>query len=271
MLLENKNTVVYGGGGAIGGAVARAFAREGAKVFLAGRTLASLDSVAGEIRAGGGWAETAAVDVLDEQAVEEHADAVVESAGSIDVSFNAISIRGDLQGTPLIDIALSDFALPISIGTTAHFLTARAAGQRMAERGSGVILTLSTPAPALSGRDRRFHKTGGLGPACAAIRELTKQLAGELGPRGVRAVCLMPDAIPEAWMDDIEDAVSRPGEEDSTGVDARSALAYMNNGTLLGRLPTLEEVANAAAFVASDYASAITGTVANLTCGSVVD
>jgi NAD(P)-dependent dehydrogenase (short-subunit alcohol dehydrogenase family) len=271
MLLENKNAVVYGGGGAIGGAVARAFAREGARVFLAGRTLASLDAVAGEIRARGGWAETAAVDALDEKAVEEHADAVVKSAGSVDVSFNAISIRGDLQGTALIDMTLSDFALPISIGTTAHFLTARAAGRRMAERGSGVILTLSTPAPALSGRDRRFHRTGGLGPACAAIRELTKQLAGELGPQGVRAVCLMPDAIPEAWLGDPQDGPTVPGEEDSTGADARRALAYMQDGTLLGRLPRLQEVANAAAFIASDRAGAMTGTVANLTCGSIVD
>jgi 3-oxoacyl-[acyl-carrier protein] reductase len=189
---------------------------------------------------------------------------VLESAGSIDVSFNAISIRGDLQGTPLIEMTVEDFALPITVGTTAHFLTARAAGRRMAERGSGVILTLSTPAPALSGRDRRwFHRTGGLGPACAAIVELTKQLAGELGPRGVRAVCLMPDAIPEAWLDDFED--EPPGE------DAGKALDYMNAGTLLGRLPRLEEVADAAAFMASDKAGATTGTVVNLTCGSVVD
>jgi 3-oxoacyl-[acyl-carrier protein] reductase len=263
LLLEGKNAVVYGGGGSIGGAVAHAFAREGARVFLAGRTPGPLDGVAGEISAAGGSAEAAVVDATDERSVEEHADAVLESAGSIDVSFNAISIRGDLQGTPLIEMTVEDFALPITVGTTAHFLTARAAGRRMAERGSGVILTLSTPAPALSGRDRRFHRTGGLGPACAALIELTKQLAGELGPRGVRAVCLMPDAIPEAWLDDFED--EPPGE------DAGKALDYMNAGTLLGRLPRLVEVADAAAFMASDKAGATTGTVVNLTCGSVVD
>jgi len=66
MLLENKNAVIYGGGGSIGGAVARAFAREGAKVFLAGRTLATIDAVAEEISASGGVAETAQVDALDE-------------------------------------------------------------------------------------------------------------------------------------------------------------------------------------------------------------
>ena len=192
MLLEGKNAVVYGGGGKIGSAVARAFAREGARVFLAGRTLALLDTVAGEISAGGGRVETALVDALDQASVEEHADAVIGAVGSIDVSFNAISIRGDLQGTPLIDVTVEDFGIPISTGNTAHFLIVRAAGRRMARRGSGVILTLSTPASALSGHDRRIHHTGVLGPACATILELTKQLAGELGTQGVRAVCLMP-------------------------------------------------------------------------------
>ena len=69
MLRETKNAVIYGAGGAIGGAVARAFAWEGAKVFLAGRTLAPVDAVAREISAAGGVAETARVDALDEQAV----------------------------------------------------------------------------------------------------------------------------------------------------------------------------------------------------------
>nr|WP_052762570.1 SDR family NAD(P)-dependent oxidoreductase [Jiangella alkaliphila] len=81
MLLENKNAVIYGAGGAIGGAVARAFAREGARVFLAGRTLASLEPVAEEIAAAGGTAETAQLDALDRERVDEHLDAVVATAG----------------------------------------------------------------------------------------------------------------------------------------------------------------------------------------------
>src|SRR5215213_4538036 len=125
MLLENKNAVIYGGGGAIGGAVARAFAREGARVFLAGRTLESLEEVAERIRSAGGVAETAQVDALDEQAVEKHIGEVVEQAGSIDVSFNAISIR-DVQLTPLVEMSREDFASPIMTGTTSHLLTARA-------------------------------------------------------------------------------------------------------------------------------------------------
>lgn len=267
-LLQDKNAVIYGAGGAIGGAVARAFAREGARVFLAGRTLARLDEVAEEIRSAGGLAETARVDALDEQAVEKHTGVVMEQAGSIDVSFNAISIRA-VQGTPLAEMSLEDFNSPITTGTTAHFLTARAAARRMSERGSGVILTLSTSAARLSGRDRRFHLTGGFGVACGAIEALTKQLAGELGPQGVRVICLRPDAIPETWPDGFRDQVLDAGE--GAGRTGAEVLAYMEDSTLLGRLPTLAEVANAAAFMASDRASAMTGVIANVTCGSIID
>jgi len=91
VLLEDKIAVIYGGGGTIGGAVARAFACEGAHLFLAGRTLTKLNDVAEEIRSVGGVAETAQVDALDGRAVDEHADAVAASAGGIDVSFNLIS------------------------------------------------------------------------------------------------------------------------------------------------------------------------------------
>ena len=89
-LLDNKTAVIYGAGGAIGGAVARAFAREGARVFLTGRDVAKVDAVADEIIGAGGAAETAQVDALDENAVDEHLAAVVERAGSVDISLNAI-------------------------------------------------------------------------------------------------------------------------------------------------------------------------------------
>jgi 3-oxoacyl-[acyl-carrier protein] reductase len=98
MLLNNKNAVIYGAGGSIGGAVARAFAREGARVFLAGRTLGKLEAVAKEITAAGGAAQTAQVDALDEQSLKDHIGEVVRTDGSIDVSFNAISWE-DVQGT----------------------------------------------------------------------------------------------------------------------------------------------------------------------------
>jgi len=258
MLLKDKHAVIYGAGGQIGRAVARAFARDGARVYLAGRTLPKLDALAQEISAAGGAAEVAQVDALDPQAVERHLETIVQEAGRIDVSFNAISIRGDLQGTPLIDMPSEDFVLPILTGVKTHFLTATAAARHMVRQRCGVILTLSSSASVLSGRDRRYHWTGGFGTACAAIEALSRSLAGELGPQGIRVVCLRPDAIPETWR--------APADADLTKVRT-----YMENGTALGRLPTLDEVAQAAVFVASDRAGAMTGAIANLTCGSIMD
>src|SRR5919202_3400159 len=139
MLLNNKNAVVYGGGGAIGGAVARVFAREGARVFLAGRTLESLEEVAEEIRFAGGVAETAQVDALDEKAVDAHADSVAAEAGAIDISFNLISY-GDVPGTPLAEMSLEDFERPVATAVRTQFPTSRAAARHMIRQGSGVIL-----------------------------------------------------------------------------------------------------------------------------------
>jgi 3-oxoacyl-[acyl-carrier protein] reductase len=260
MLLNGKNAVIYGAGGHLGSSVARAFAREGAKVFLTGRTLSKVQAQAEAIVAEGGAAEAVEVDALDPEAIQQHLDAVVATAGHIDVSFNAISIRGDLQGTPLIEMSHEDFALPILTGVKTHFLTATAAARHMVRQGAGVILTLSSSSSVLSGRDRTYHLTGGFSTACAAIEALTRSLAGELGPHGIRVVCLRPNAIPETW--------SAPGESDRGSNEVR---AYMESGTVLGRLPTLEEVANAAVFVASDRAGAITGAIVNLTCGSNMD
>jgi NAD(P)-dependent dehydrogenase (short-subunit alcohol dehydrogenase family) len=139
MLLEGKNAIVYGGAGAVGGAVARAFAREGARVFLAGRTVATLDAVAEQIRSTGGVAESAQVDALDEKAVDEHADAVAGKSGSIDISFNLIS-QGDVQGVPLADMRLYDFMRPVITTVSTMFITSRAAARHMIPQGSGVIL-----------------------------------------------------------------------------------------------------------------------------------
>jgi NAD(P)-dependent dehydrogenase (short-subunit alcohol dehydrogenase family) len=120
MLLQHKNAVIYGAGGAIGTAVARTFAREGTKVYLGGRTLAKVQEVAKNILAAGGAAEAASVDALDEQAVEKHVDVVIRKAGGIDILFNSIGME-DVQGTLLVDMPLHDFIHPIITAATTHF------------------------------------------------------------------------------------------------------------------------------------------------------
>ena len=264
-MLEGKNAVVYGGGGAIGGAAARAFAREGARVFLAGRTRANLEVVARDIAQNGGRAEIAEVDALDEEAVAAHADAVAGTAGGIDIALNAVGIH-HVQGVPVAELALADFAHPISAYTRTHFITAKAVARHMAEKRAGVILIMSTPGAYLPG-------TGylGYGVACAAKEALSRLLAAEFAPRGIRVICLRSHAIPQATeAGSHSGAVFRPVAE-RAGLTVEQMLAGAAEGTLLKRLPTLAEVADVAAFMASDRAGAMTGTVANMTCGALVD
>jgi 3-oxoacyl-[acyl-carrier protein] reductase len=251
MLLENKNAVIYGAGGAIGGAVARALASEGAKVHLAGRTLESLEEVAQEIRSTGGVAETAQVDALEEQAIDEHADAVAEKAGSVDISFNLISV-GDVQGTPLAEMPLEDFERPVMTAVRTQFLTSRAAARHMISQGSGVILFFGgygDPVP--------DYYIGGFQVALGAIETLRRQLASELGRHGIRAVTLQTGGVPETIPQSFDGR-----EEITEGIVGQ---------TMLGRAAMLEDVGKVAAFAASDHARTMTATALNISCGAIVD
>jgi 3-oxoacyl-[acyl-carrier protein] reductase len=259
-MLKGKTAVIYGGGGAIGGAVARSFAREGARVFLAGRTLAKLEKVGKEISA-----ECAEVDALDEKQVERHADAVAARAGGIDIALNALGIV-HVQGTPFAELSLQDYTHPIAAYTRTNFLTAKAVARHMVKRRSGVILTISTPGSRMAGVGFL-----GYGVTCGAIETFSRILAGELGASGIRVICLRPDAIPEAQPTSHARKVFQ-GFADRAGVSIEEMLAQRaESGTLLKRFPKLSEVADYAAFAASDRCGAMTGAIANLTCGSLVD
>jgi 3-oxoacyl-[acyl-carrier protein] reductase len=254
VLLEHKNAVIYGAGGSIGGAVARAFGREGARVFLAGRTRATLDEVAEAIRSAGGTAETAQVDALDEQAVDEHADAVAAEAGGIDISFNVIA-HPYTHGTPLAEMAVGDFMAPVETAARTTFLTARAAARHMIPRRSGVILAFGGPGDR-SGPMRDYY-LGGTQVAFDAIETMRRQLSVELGPHGIRVVTLASGGIPESLPE---------------GFDGRAEIVAMIEGqTLLGRAATLEDVGNAAVFAASDWARSVTAAIVNVSCGALVD
>jgi NAD(P)-dependent dehydrogenase (short-subunit alcohol dehydrogenase family) len=246
VLLDSKNAIVYGAAGAMGSTVARAFGREGANVFLVGRTLATLEKVADEIRGNGGTAEAAELDVMDKAAVEAHAAHVAATAGRIDISFNAISFRV-VQNIPLVDIAEADFMAPIIDACQSHFITATTATRYMIEQGSGVIIMLS----ASSAMETR-HEMGGFSLASACIEALTRSLAGEVGRKGVRVVGLRSNFTPET-MGFTDDDVP-----------------VLVKDTLLGRLPRLSEIGSTAVYLASDAAGAMSGVAVNLSCGSII-
>ncbi len=192
MLLQDKVAVIYGAGGAIGGAVARAFAREGGTLFLAGRHRGPVEVVGKEIAAAGGSADVAEVDALDEKAVDNHLRSVIDKAGRLDISFNAVGIPNPKTRAPLVELDLEQFFLPIATYTRSYFLTARMAARRMVANKSGVIMTI-TSTPSRTGTPF----IGGGGAAMAAVEALTRGLSAELAAQGIRVVGLRPQGMPE--------------------------------------------------------------------------
>ena len=263
MILQDKVAVIYGAGGAIGGAVARAFASEGAKVFLTGRHRAPVEIVGKDIFSAGGYAEVAEIDALDEQAVDRHLRYLTGMAGRVDISFNAVGIPNTkLVGVPLAELDAGQFSLPITTYTTSYFLTARLAARHMIPNKSGVIMTVT----ALHSRTG-IPLAGGYGPAMAAKEALTRDLSAELAPAGIRVVGLRPQGMPQTrtMREFFEPRAKAPG------MSWEKWLEFGASRTHSRRLMTLEEMANMAVFMASDKASGMTGTTVNLTLGSLDD
>ena len=262
-MLKDKVAVIYGAGGGTGGAVARAFAAEGAEVFLAGHDPAPVELVAKDIVSAGGSAEAGTVDALDEQAIDDHLRSVIGKAGRIDISFNAVGIpNSGIVGIPLAELDVEQFSQPIAAYTRSYFLTARLAARHMIPNGSGVIMTVT----ALHSRTG-LPLVGGYGPAQAAKEALTRDLSAELAPHGIRVVGLRPQGMPETRT--IRDAFEPRAK--ATGMNWEEWLELLASRTHPRRLMTLEEMANTAAYMASDKASGMTGTTVNLTMGSLDD
>jgi NAD(P)-dependent dehydrogenase (short-subunit alcohol dehydrogenase family) len=262
MMLTDKVAVIYGAGGAIGGAVARAFAGEGAKLFLTGRRLAPVEAVAKDVVSAGGSAEAAEVDALDEEAVDKHLQSVIDTAGRVDISFNAVGIPNPKTRVPLVEMDVEQFSLPIATYTRAYFLTARLAARRMVANRSGVIMTV-TATPSRTGTPL----IGGGGPAMAAVEALTRSLSAELAPQGIRVVGLRPQGMPETGR--IKESFGLYAK--ASGMTWEQFQESLASRTHTRRLSTLEEMANVAVFLASDRSSGMTGTIVNLSMGSLDD
>lgn len=255
-LLEGTYAVIYGAGGSLGGAVARALACAGANLLLAGRSLKPVQRVADEIADGGGHAEAAQVDATNGREVEELLERVTRAGRSVDLSFCLIDYQV-VQGMSLVEMNMEDFVRPVVLAMLSQFLTATAAGRIMMRQRSGVILSL-TATPGGIG----YPLTAGFAPACAAIESFSRNLAAELGPYGVRVVNIRSGGSPDSRV--FRDAIERnPGEMEQV-------LRGMENDTMLKRLPAMQEIANTAVFLASELARSITGVTVDVTAGTTV-
>lgn len=255
MLLANKNAIIFGAGGSLGGAVAQAFAAAGAQVFLSGIHLESVENTAAKIRIAGGIAHTRQVDALDKTEVDAFVLWVAQQYGSVDICFNAIGLE-DVQDMPLTAMSVEDFTRPISRAMQSQFLTGTAAGRVMSRQGKGVVLSL-TATPGGIG----YPGTGGFGVACCAIESFSRNLASELGRSGVRVVNIRSGGSPDSRV--FVDAFSSIGNELASRI-----IGTMEGDTMLKKLPRMVDIANTAVFAASDWASMITGTTIDVTGGT---
>lgn len=254
MLLLNKNAIIFGAGGSLGSAVAIALAKAGAKVFVTGHRLKPVETLANKINREGGVAEAAEADALNQKAVNDFVNKVAKEHGSVDISFNAIGMK-DLQGIPLVDMSLDDFARPVRIATDSQFITCTAAARAMMQQRSGVLLSL-TATPGGIG----MPHAGGFLPACRLIEAFSLGLAAELGPYGIRVVNIRSAGSPDSQV--FKDAIEQGGDK------AKDFIKKIEDDTMLKKMPLMQDIANTAVFLASDMAAGITGVTVDVTCGT---
>jgi NAD(P)-dependent dehydrogenase (short-subunit alcohol dehydrogenase family) len=252
--LENRTAIIWGGAGSIGSATARRFVEEGATVYLAGRTESALTNAAAATGATG----YGVVDVLDEQTVTAFVARVVAEAGRLDASFN-VAARGDVQGTPLLQMPTADFIKPVVQGITGSFHTARAVARQMVEQGSGVVVELDSASGRGSG-----PMMGGTGAADGAKDALVRDLAQEVGPSGVRVVGIWTAGLTDSLTaEKLGATLSAPVSQEMVN----GIIANLDSMRMTKKSPVTTQIAATAAFLASDDAAAITATWINATAG----
>lgn len=262
MELAGKTALVFGAGGQVGSQVARAFAREGARLFLSGPRIQSLDGLASDLRRSGAQVDVAEVDATDDRAVTRHVDDAARAGGRIDVVFNAMGVQGDEVVAPSTEVSRERFMTYLEQVVPSQFLTARAAARHMLRQRSGAVVLLgATPARGVA------PFMAGASAAHAAIEGLALSLATEWSPMGVRVVCYRSAGMADSRrIQGVLDAMAH-----IVGAPREAFVQAARDKPLLKRMSTLAEAAEAITFLASDRASVFTGTVVNGCCGEVVD
>lgn len=255
MGLKNKTAVIFGGSGAIGSATAHALAREGADVYLAARNHARLEQVADSIRADGGSASTFVFDALD-------ASAQLPDLSRIDIVVNTTGFMHD-QGKRLEALTLDEFRQGFDPFLAAYFNIAKAVSPRMGGEHAGTIITVVAPAANMTMAGHLGHIVG-----CAGTEALTRALAAELGAQNVRVLCVRSHAIADAVQAGSYVGAIFAAKAQAMGITVEQFLGGAAQSTLNHRLPTLAQVADTIAFLASDAAGAMTGTTVNMTAGA---
>lgn len=244
--MQDKVAFISGGGSGIGQATAQVLARQGVRVALAGRTPEELTEVAEQIARDGGSAITVPCDVSDEDSVRSAIDTTVQTWGRLDIVVANAGVNGTWAG--IDDLTVDDFRSTVDINLVGTFTTIKYAVPHLRERGGSVVVTSSVNGT------RMFSNSGASAYSSSKAGQvaLTKMLAVELGPAGIRVNVVCPGAISteisdntKAENEDVQIPVEFPrGEIPLTG----------------GRPGSAEQVGDLIAFLASDHASHISGT-----------
>lgn len=265
MLNENKKAVIFGGSGAIGGAVAQALIREGVKIYLVARNQKKLEKFAKELCAMGGIVETFCIDVLDEKSIIEQVAQLAQKSGGIDIVVNATGFMHD-QGKLISELSLTEFFQGITPFLTAQFNISKAVEPYMGRERSGVIISIVAPSSSMAIPGHLGHIVG-----CAGVEAFNKALASELGGKNIRVICVRSHAIADAIQAGSYTRELFETKALAMGLTVQQWLDGAAQSTMLQRLPTLLDVAEIVAFLASDHASVITATVINMTVGATPD
>jgi 3-oxoacyl-[acyl-carrier protein] reductase len=265
MSMDKKTAVIFGGSGAIGTKVGHALARLGVHVHLGARNRERLDEAARGIRAAGGTVHVFEVDALDGRATSERIASIAGRTGGIDIVVNATSFLHD-QGKEIGDLSPAEFMQGVAPFLSAQFNICKAVVPHMGGERGGVIIGVVAPAGRMAAPGHLGHIVG-----CAGLEAFTKALASELGPRNIRVLSLRSHAISDAVEAGSYTKELFAPKASAMGLAVQDWLHGAARTTMLGRLPTLSQVAETVAFLASDHAAAMTATVVNVTGGATLD
>ena len=248
MRLKDRVAIVTGAASGIGRVVAERFAAEGAIAIIADLSAEGADAVAEEIQAAGGRAAGYTVDVADRDQVQDLARRVVEEHGRIDILVNNAGIS---RYRPFLTMTGEDWDKVLDVDLKGVFFCAQAAAPSMVEQNYGRIVNISSALGTGATPHNTAGSPGGSSPyasAKAAVILLTKTLARELGPSNVTVNCVAPGTF-----------LTPMSASTRTPEQVAEHLAYRAKTVVLGRVGTLEEIANPMLFFASDESSYVTG------------
>jgi NAD(P)-dependent dehydrogenase (short-subunit alcohol dehydrogenase family) len=259
--LKDKVAVVFAASGEIAGAVAQSFAEHGAKVYVSARKPDSVKSLAESIKAKGGWAEAAKVDALNETEIDKYFQKIVKDNGRLDMVFNGIgiSISDAGSGIPTMQVPFEQFLSTFQTICGSQFLTSRVAARYMVQaKSEGTILLLTA---SLSKSKIPFMAP--ITAACTGIEGITRVMAAEFGKQGIKVICLNSSALAEtSRMIELRDNYAKMlklSEEQKAG--------FFTQNDISKTIPTLRQLGEVAAFLASDHGVAFNSHIVDVDCG----